>query len=201
MALTAYRSVRLPDRLGYGSTLGPGFNTNLIVLDSGFKHAASRWDKPRRRYTLSLKNRKHDEIAEIISFYHVMMGQTTAFRFKDQVDFTSADNGQDDPGVSDQVLAPVSGVWRLIKTYSQTSNPYTRLITKPVSGTVVLRDGGVIVTPTIDYETGIITYTPSGTFTASFEFDVKVRFNSPLRTSIDDYDALACEDLELIEVL
>ena len=89
---------------------------------------------------------------------------------------SSCDVGQT-PLVTDQPLLDLGGgVYQLNKRYQvgidEDGNPVyqDRPIYKPVPGTVVLSGGG-----SVDYTTGLVTGGSGGT--ASFEFDVPVRFD------------------------
>ena len=194
-----FHDVLFPETYDGGAQLGPGFNTNIISQDSGYESRFSRWTYPRRKYRISYGVRPLDELSILKDFYHCRWGQAHTFRFKDLVDFTSAADGKSDPGVQDQVLIPlIDGSYFLQKSY----NGDTRYITKP-NGSVRLWDEGVEVINAdgyINHLTGRVNYAFTGIASASFSFDVPVRFDGAPRITHVDYETGTLESIQLVEV-
>jgi len=110
----------------------------------------------------------------------------------------------------DQIIGYGDGAetaFQLSKAYSDEAGTAQRLITKPISGTVLVAVDGVITSNfTIDDGTGIIRFTTppaiDAPITAGFEFDVPVRFDTPqLDISLDAFGAGEIPSIPLIEVL
>jgi uncharacterized protein (TIGR02217 family) len=83
---------------------------------------------------------------------------------------------------------------------------FTRKITRPVSGTVSVFENGVPATHvgSIDYTTGIITFstTPTTPVTATFEFDVPVRFDvDKLRVRAETFRAGTIPSIVIREII
>ena len=112
---------------------------------------------------------------------------------------------------SDEELEAGDGAeteFQLVKIYSSGGNDFSRKITKPVSGTVTVYIGSVEqfdpADYTIDLTTGIITFDSapgSGeVVTATFEFDIPVRFDTDyLPVSFSTYQARAA-DVPILEI-
>ena len=136
------------------------------------------WPYPLWGYTIQYK-RKSKDFEDIHGFYLGRVGTAFGFFLKDYVDYTDRGYGQ---------VKLVNGVYRLVKTYPDQSgyNPFSRIIKRPVSGSVslsgVTTTGGAAV---IDYTTGIVTNATSEG-TAEFEFHVPVKFaNKEMRPTYE----------------
>jgi len=74
--------------------------------------------------------------------------------------------------------------FQITKTYTVGAQTRTRVIHKPISGTVLVAVGGVLQADPADYSidetTGIITFVaaPTGEVTVGYEFYVPVRFET-----------------------
>jgi len=200
--MDAFYEVRISDQYLYGDTTGPGHETDVITVDSNREDRTAHLTFAARQFNVKFQLlRPIQMMRELLAFYHCCYGTGLGFRFKDWNDYTSTDTGTLDPlGVSpvDQALVTdVDGNVRLAKDY----NGRTRLITKPVIGTVrIAVDGVEVFGFTLDTATGIVTGVPSGDRTSGFEFDVPVRFNGPFSPYIQDYDLLATNEVALLEL-
>ncbi|HEY9012129.1 MAG TPA: TIGR02217 family protein, partial [Devosia sp.] len=113
-----------------------------------------------------------------------------------------------DHAATDQAIGTGDGLavgFQLTKRYGASFDPYLRPITKPVAETVVVKVDGVVVPATADPLTGIVTLAepPAGgaAVTASFEFDVPVRFDvDRLDIELSSFDAAEAPNIPLIEV-
>jgi len=127
---------------------------------------------------------------DLISFFHVVQGSYQGFRWKDWMDYKStAVTGT--VARTDQTLGTGDGAdvtYQLIKTYTAGAGSRVRTISKPVSGSVLVEVGGVLQTSgagndyTLDYTSGLVTFTTGsvpatgGVVKAGYEFDVPCRF-------------------------
>ena len=100
-------------------------------------------------------------------------------------------------------------LFQLTKRYEDSAGDYTRPITKPRAGSIIVKLDAQYV-PETDYDvalnTGHITFnTPPETdvvVTADFEFDVAVRFDTDaLDISLEAFEAGDIRNIPLIEVL
>ncbi len=203
---------RFPTLVSQGASGGPEFNTDVVVIRSGFEARNVNWETSRSRYDAALGVKHIQHLEEVIAFFRIAQGKAHEFRYKDFSDFKScAFNNTITPtdqiiGVGDAVVA----AFQLKKTYTVGSNSYVRTIKKPVAGTVRVAVNGVEKTITthwtINTTTGIITFTggnipPNGhSVTAGFEFDVPCRFDTDhLNISLPIYFAGAAS-IPIVEV-
>lgn len=191
---------RFPDDVSYGSSGGPTYRTTAIELLSGHEQRQKEWAYPRHIYNVGWGARRNNQYGDLIQWYHAVSGRLKGFRYKDWLDYNSKDypaaDGSDVIDDEDQIIKTADGVqtvFQLIKTYAAGSETQVRLITRPVSGTVVVAVDGVSAAPTVDYTLGTITFgvapLVSEVITAGYEFDVPVRFeNDTLDSAVESFD-------------
>lgn len=213
----AFHEVRFPDNISYGSKGGPGFKTNIVVLDSGAESRVARWNNPRRRYNVAYGIQSHEDLYDLQQFYINRQGPANGFRYKDFFDYTTATDGKSDPSSTDVVF----GAWddadeqfQLFKRYTSGSQTVVRNLTKPVANTVVIRSNGVDLTEgvdfTVDTTTGMVTFDTGSIpaegdiVTFGCEFDVPCRFGKEvddlLQFSYDDFSSGSANDIPVVEV-
>ncbi|MCB2081363.1 MAG: DUF2460 domain-containing protein [Hyphomicrobiales bacterium] len=196
----SFEEIQFPDDIAYGSSGGPAYSTDVVVLASGHEQRNINWSSARARYNVAHGVKTQTQLDALIAFFRARQGRAMGFRFKDWTDFSA----------TAQVIGTGDGAttqFQLVKTYTSGSVTHTRTITKPVSGTVTVYLDAVEQTSgvTVDTTTGIITFSsaPSGSVvvTADFEFDVPVRFDTDrLSASLDSYGSYSWLDIPLIEV-
>jgi len=184
-----FHEVRFPMRLALSTSGGPVRRTDIVNLSNGRESRNRRWQNSRRSYDVGSGIRSVSDLAEVLAFFEARGGECYGFRFPDPVDATSAPFGAaisalDQPiGTGDGVTAS----FQLTKTYGDAGGQWTRLIAKPVAGSVVVSVNGVAVPPTgfgCDSATGRMTFLPghvpaaAAAVRAGFAFDVPVRFAS-----------------------
>lgn len=191
---------RFSDKVSYGSSGGPSYRTTVIELLSGHEQRQKEWAYPRHIYNVGWGARRNNQYGDLIQWYQAVGGRLKGFRYKDWLDYNSKDypaaDGSDVIDDEDQFVKNGDGaqtVFQLIKTYTAGSETQVRLITRPVVGTVVVAVDGVGAAPTVNYQTGTITFgvAPTGgqVITAGYEFDVPVRFeNDLLDSAVESYD-------------
>jgi uncharacterized protein (TIGR02217 family) len=147
---------------------GPEKSTTIITSPfSGVSQRNVNRLDPLHRYAISWHLLSQAELNELRTFFHCRDGQARAFRFKDWSEFWfSADGSATQPIGSINQFGTGDGsttIFGLYKTYSSGGVTRTRRIVKPVSGTVTIYVNGVLKTLTtdytIDYSTGIVTFT------------------------------------------
>lgn len=161
--------------LGYdfGTVGGPQFNTTIIILGSGHEQRNSNWAESRSKWQIGDRIYSRSELNYLINFFRAMLGAAIGFRFKDWSDYQG----------NNQLIGTGNGVttqFQLRKNYTVNNQSSSRDIKKPVAGKTSISVAGTPTSSgwTIDTTTGIVTFTspPNGDITASFEFDVPVRF-------------------------
>lgn len=188
---------RLSTRVAYGFSGGPEWSTLVVLYDNGREHRNAQWLYPRHRYSAQYMNFDREAQQEILAAFHAARGRLHCFRFKDHNDFQAVAEPQS-PSIG--TTSPL----QIVKKYTFGGQSSTRLIQAIAPGTATLTRDGVAVAGTWDYETG--KFTPSttwlpGSYAASFEFDVWVRFDSDFNAfTIGNVNAHTA-DIELVEVM
>jgi uncharacterized protein (TIGR02217 family) len=165
----AFDDVLFPLALGRHAEVTPGFSTLILAGAGGAEQRQANWAEARTRYDVGPGVRSEADIALLLDFFRARMGAARAFRFRDPFDHAAAD----------VVLGTGDGVtkrWPLVKRYGAAE----RRIRRPVVGSVSVKVGGV-ATGAWTLEPGgfVALDTPppvSAVVTASFRFDVPVRF-------------------------
>lgn len=214
-----FHEIQLPTDMSYGSAGGPGYNTNIVELDSGAEETVQRWSTPRHSFDISKGIQTYAQLTTLKAFYIARGGPANGFRFKDFLDYHSSPTDSSfhsAMGTKDQRIGTGDGtttVFQLIKLYTSGAITITRSITKPVSGTVSIWIAGTLKTSGVDYTvdttTGLVTMTTAPTVgqavEASFEFDVPVRFgkelDAVLSIDISDFGAGTLNGIRLVEMI
>jgi uncharacterized protein (TIGR02217 family) len=202
----SFHEVRFPSDISYGASGGPGFNTTVLTLASGFERRNINWSLARAQYDVAHGLKSQDQLNVLIEFFVARRGKAYGFRFKDWADFQLPF-----PGDATPVMTTTDGTtatFQLRKVYQDTGNSYTRSLNKIVSGTLTVYNNGAVTTDyTADLNTGIVTLgnttkaTIGHVISATCEFDVPVRFDiDELKASITDYGIFAWGQIPLIEV-
>jgi len=205
----AFHEIRFPDNISRGARGGPERRTQIVELASGDEERNASWANSRRRYDAAYGIRRADDLAAVVAFFEARNGRLYGFRWKDWGDYKSClPSGA--PSAMDQVIGTGDGTasaFQLVKTYTSGAQSWTRTITKPVTGTVMVALDGVAQASgwSVDSTTGQITFTAapaSGTvLTAGFEFDVPVRFDTDRLDVTHDIERLgSITSIPLIEV-
>lgn len=190
-----FLDVSFPNAVARGATGGPGFSTNVVTLGSGAERRNIHWADARGEWNISTGIRTRVEMQAVIAHFYIVKGRGYSFRFKDWNDFSAADV---------PMLEVTPTEWQLVKRYNIGGFEHVRSITKPVQGTVAIEIGGSPVVPaSIDHLTGLVTFAsaPGSAPTASFEFDVPVRFDTDkLPVQANAWDQQIVPQINLIEV-
>lgn len=206
-----FHEVRFPTNLSFGSVGGPERRTEIVTLANGFEERNTPWAHSRRRYDAGVGMRSLDDVETLISFFEARQGQLFAFRWKDWADYkSSAASGE--IAFEDQVIARGDGLtttFALVKNYRSGGAVYTRPVTKPVLGTILvgLQGNPLVETVhyTVDVTTGLISFDlapeEGAEVTAGFEFDVPVRFDTDgIQTSVASFQAGDVPNVPVLEV-
>ena len=207
----SFHEVRYPVRMSLGSSGGPERRTEIVTLVNGFEERNSPWAHARRRYDAGAGMRSLDDLAALIAFFEARRGQLHGFRWKDWADYKTCLPSQP-ISATDQVIGTGDGVttaFQLSKTYASGGSTYTRVLRKPVAGSVIVAVAGVEQTLpagfTVAHTTGIVTLNlpPAlgAVVTAGCEFDVPVRFDTDrIIASIASFQAGEIPAVPVIEV-
>lgn len=197
----SFVEARLLDCVSYGTRGGPTWATRKIGLKSEIIRRNPRRSRPLYRFTVIYRNLQDEDHMEVVNAFNACLGGVYAFRLKDWSDFQAVDE-----------VLPVLGTGssqtvQLIKAYEFGSRNVVRNIRKPVAGTVVITGDGTPLIASVDYTTGMATFTASSgdVLRWSGEFDVPVMFeDDELSFSGDDKNAdglFLTSDVSLMEDL
>lgn len=193
---------QFPVDISYGSAGGPEYSTEVLSTTNGYEIRSSRIYNPKMKFNISIGIKNRQQMDQIIRFFRCCKGRNIAFRYKDWSDFK---------GQNESIKIINENTLQLIKTYNLDKNTTEeRIITKPVKNTVIIQLNGETIPDTqlqIDYTTGRIILLDhrinqqNTRFTANFEFDVPVRFDTDyLPVTIENYNFYSLPEIELVEV-
>lgn len=202
----SFDEIQFDTEISYGAVGGPTFSTTVVTMATGFEQRNQNWERSRGRWRVGHQLKFNTELEDLIAFFRSRRGRARGFRFKDWADYTATLSpiGTGD-GVED--------TFQLVKVYEDdlSINTYTRVITKPVSGTVRIFVDAVEQTEgsdfTVDTTTGIVTFTPSAipgggtTISATFEFDTPARFDQDeMNINLVAFDLNTWDGIEIAEL-
>lgn len=203
--MTGFHEVRFPMRLALGAVGGPEWQTEIIALASGLEVRNARWARPRRRWDVGGALTDLTSLQALVNFHAARSGRLFGFRFRDPLDFSSAEPGRN-THFQDQTIGTGDGSARSFQLIKAALGS-VRDITKPVADTVQIGvDGNLTDTGwTLDHTAGLVTFeTPpeiGREITAGFEFDCAVRFDDDqIRAVIEAYGAGRIASIGLSEL-
>ena len=171
----AFDDVRLSTDIEIGANGGLGFKTNIATLGSGHEKRNQEWEQVRGEWDVGYGARDLTTIKAIRDFHMARVGMHRGFRFRDPLDFegTAENIGTGDASTT---------TFQLRRQYPSGPTIYNRTITRPVVGTVkIFLDGVETSSFTVNTSTGVVTMNSAPganvVVTATFEFDVPVRFD------------------------
>lgn len=141
--MPGFHEVQFPTDISYGSSGGPGYRTEIVMVDSGAEERIARWSQARREYNVAYGIQAHEDLNSLRTFFLARRGAENGFRFKDWLDFTTAIDGVTAQSDLDEKPTRVTdgGVdgdgtettFQCVKRYLSGAQTTTRTITKPVS--------------------------------------------------------------------
>lgn len=171
--------------------------TVIHQSDSGHEVRIPRWSYARRSWNVALDSWDETRLKAILNFFHARQGRAYGFRFKDWMDYYAGMTLVPGTGLTYNTAATSEligigdgsdATWQLTKKYTSGSESITRNITRPKTGTVRIYVNGVQKTEathyTVNYSTGLVTFTvgniPPNTHEIRWagEFDVPARFDT-----------------------
>lgn len=206
-APSPFHEIQFPSNISYGATGGPGFNTTILTLASGFERRNVNWSKTRAQYDVSHGVKTQADLDQLIQFFMARNGKAYGFRFKDWSDFNIPSAGGATP-IMFTTNGGTTDTFQIVKPYSDAGNTFVRTITKPVAGSITVYDNGSVTTDwAVDTTTGLVTVgstleaTTGHAIGLTCQFDVPVRFDvDQLKASISDYNNYSWGQIPLLEV-
>jgi uncharacterized protein (TIGR02217 family) len=209
----SFHEVRFPTAISRGAQGGPERRTDVVVLGSGYEERNSRWADSRRSYNAGYGVKSLDDLHAVIAFFEERRGRLFGFRWRDHADWKScAPEGA--PAAGDQTIGTGDGTqatFALKKVYGTTFQPWTRLVKKPVEGSVLVAVDSVPMSAgadfIVDHASGTVAFQPGSipgagaVVTAGFEFDVPVRFDTDkLEISLQGFRHGAIPNIPIVEI-
>jgi uncharacterized protein (TIGR02217 family) len=191
--MQAFDDVVFPLALGRAAEVTPGFSTQVVSTGGGAEQRQVDWAEAITSYDVGPGVRSEADMATLLAFFRARMGRARAFRLRDPFDAVGAG----------EMLGVGDGSTRrfaLVRRYADTA----RRITRPVSGSVAVRVGGVVAGFAV--ETGgwvVLDVAPAAgaVVEADFVFDVPVRFaEDRLSVSRATWAAGEAASVPLVEV-
>jgi uncharacterized protein (TIGR02217 family) len=196
----AFIETRFPTDIAFGATGGPEYSTDIVITHSGYEQRNANWSQARARYNVAHGVKTQTQLDTLIAFFRARKGRADGFRFKDWTDYQ----------VASQAIGNGDGtttVFQLVKTYADGGITETRTISKPVSGSVNIYVNGTLQSSGISINTtnGQVTFTSapaaSAAITATFQFDVPVRFDTDrLSATIEAYGSNSWKDIPIVGI-
>jgi uncharacterized protein (TIGR02217 family) len=152
---TFLESPRFPDNIAFKATVGPTYLTVVNQIYSGRDSSIVAWSQARIKFDVGRRAMNATDTATLDAFFRAVKGRGYRFRIKDWTDYT-------DGGAGVLTAQATAGVYQLGKLYTAGALSETRLIQKPVAGTVVAYRNGTAVSTsyTLDATTGLLTFSP-----------------------------------------
>jgi uncharacterized protein (TIGR02217 family) len=198
--MAAFHEVRFPPEISYGASGGPGYLTTVVATASGHEHRNANWAAARGKWDVASGLRDRAHVAELIAFFRARRGRAHGFRFKDWTDYQA----------SAQVLGTGNGslkTFQLVKNYVSGGVTESRIIAKPVAGTVKVYRNGVLASSGVSVDTtiGVVTFSTAPSagviVTADYEFDVPVRFDTDqMDVTIETYNLGNWGQVPIVEI-
>lgn len=193
--------IRFPEDIAYGACGGPQYNTNIASTASGQEIRNITSQEPRIRYNVSHGIKNEKQFNELISFFRIVQGRTTGFRFKDWLDYKSVCHIAIGNGKQQK--------FQLIKEYSISEVKIKRKIYKPVRNTLHIQLDKTKLIEGIDYncnyQNGLVCFInpppQDSLISAKFEFDIPARFDTDhLNASLDEHGIISWNDIAIVEI-
>lgn len=175
---------RLSRDIEVGAIARPRYATDVIRTEGGFEFRVPRWRYPLFTFEFNIEPgdptdanyqfESGETLGQFIDLWHAAGGMDETFLFRHWGDYQAVDNPI---GLGDGSTL----TFQLYRVYERGIVQRLRKITRPVFGTVTAKVDGVDAAIDVDPETGIITFGAApalgAEITASFEFDLPVRFD------------------------
>lgn len=180
-----FDDIRLPDDVEAGAHGGPEFMTTIVAIGNGTEQRNIDWASAKASWDIGYGIQDQVDYKGVRDFFYARRGKAVGFRFKDWSDYQA----------TDELIALGDGanlLFQLVKNYTSGSATYVRKITRPVTGTLVVRVNGVVKTVAthynINYATGLITFTGGNAPGNGLEVRVDYEFDIPVRFDVDKFD-------------
>jgi len=194
---------RLPTAIERGAQRIDEEQIEIVTTDGLWEVRNARHSQSLREFSISFadaKLRTGPVIQAVRHMFKVARGALHAFRFRD---FTDYQMDAEPFGTGDGATT----AFQLKKIYTLDGETAEVFITRPCTYPVpIIIKNGVVQSSgyTIDYDTGIVTFSPAVTnghvLKATLEYDVPVRFDTSLTSTMAHFTAERLDSVVLVEV-
>lgn len=193
-------NVRLPVDVERGVRGGPMFSTIVNMTDGGSVSTNQNWSYPLYKGNVGYGIQSRENMEDVLSFFYARRGRLRGFLFKDWSDyeFTAEELGTGDGAETD---------FQVVRTYTDTTLPFTRILTRPIESTMVVYADG---TPVSDanwslLSTGEVRFSVAPSIgvviTATGEFNIPARFMTDhLEMEMEIWSAGSIPSIPIMEV-
>jgi len=212
-------------RLSEGRSGGPGFNTTVTPLKSGFEQRNIDWSEVRGKWDIGygLVDRETNmfiseaSIDALLAFFYAREGRAHGFRFRDWIDFNIGD--PDNPTTDNQEIGQGDDTTVIFSSFKRYTSVvvYDRPIKKLVTARFHLLIENVEKTEgpdySVDINTGIFTFVTAPASTGgsgvggaeivqlATEFDVPVRFDTDqMAMALEFFDTGSWPNIPILEL-
>lgn len=200
----SFDEVRLPTSVERGASGGPGFLTNVSLLNSGKEQRNSLWAVDRGRWDIGYGIQTRAEALAVRDFFYARKGRANGFRFRDWTNYTT---GAVEMPAGDEADG-VETDFQMKMTYTDSGFfTYTKDIFKPEAGSITVFIDGVSQGSgfTIDTTTGIISFSVAPAYqevvTWTGDFDMAVRFDTDqLDMVVTNIEVIAAPSIPIVEI-
>lgn len=168
----AFLEERFPEDINYGSGFSDSHSVNIVNTVGGDEYRSLRHPYLQTSLDVDFTRQRDDIINRIIALNRRANGTYRGFRVKNFLDYSTNDFRKA-PTAYDQPMTSLgSGQYQIMRWYGNPADTTAsrRRIRKPVSGSALVGVNGTIYPEahrTIDYTTGIVTFTSNKTGTIS----------------------------------
>src|SRR5690606_26333794 len=208
-----FHNVTFPEGIAIGSTMGPSYRTLVVTGGNGAEYRSARQDRPLQRYDVIRAVEEPETIQELLTFFHARKGMAYSFKLWDPYDHSTDSDHLTAPVAADTLTTLGTGnasetQFQLWKVFADGSGNSSKPITKPLSGSVVVKLDAAEQTEgsdyTVDYTTGIVTFaTAPGVgvaVTGGCQYYHHVRFETDWLRIEGDNHLASIRSIPMIEV-
>lgn len=161
----------------------PVWKTSVVKLGGGSEQRNALYSDALRSYDASLGIKTLANYQTLEKFFNAVRGQLHGFRLLDRANYIATTESF---GTGDGSTV----AFQLTKNDGNSSNAYNREIYKPITGTISIFVNAVLKTETthytINYNTGIVTFTGGNIPTAGQSLTWSGQFHVPVRFATDE---------------
>lgn len=199
----AFDEIRLPIEVERGAVGGPGFLTNVTLLNSGREKRNTLWSVDRGRWDIGYGIQTRADAVAVRNFFMARLGRARGFRFRDWGNYKTEDAQAPTEEAADGSRVAFQMAYRYIDSGAFF---YQKTIYKPVAADLVVYEAGLPTTAyTVDATTGIITMNSppaiGDEITWTGTFDLPVRFDTDqLAMQITTKELITVPSISIVEL-